>query len=179
VEAEKEITVLKNGTRIWFGRGRFDYFCIFISTPLYGIYDYVCIYTHGWYGPVDDKFFTKIKELGCRYGPDRVYNDFLKFYIRAAADVDPATIQLISDTADGYGRDRDYVEIMFILLYAMLIAEENRPPRMPFKKRLKRLAMYQLLKDNPPKSPREVANFSKHKRAGEIVPAIAQRNLYI
>ena len=59
---------LKDGTRIWFGKGNFDDWCVFVKEK-----GEIKCYT-------DKDYFNVIKSLSKIYGAKMVYDDFKTIY---------------------------------------------------------------------------------------------------
>jgi hypothetical protein len=71
----------------------------------------------------------------------------------------------ITTIADTYGSDAEEVDIWLTVIYAGMIAEENKQFAV-LKKRVKRLGMHQVLLENM--APAVAANFSKGKKWREL-----------
>jgi len=71
----------------------------------------------------------------------------------------------ITEIASSYGDDKIIMDIWFTVIYAGMVAEENKKNAI-LKKRVKRLGMYQVLIEN--QSPDFAANFSKGKKWREL-----------
>ncbi|RIU93313.1 hypothetical protein D1864_07520 [Oceanobacillus picturae] len=120
---------LPDGTEITRRRGRIDGWYVEVDG----------------YGPFDKNYFSDLKALGHKYGNQKVYNDFVVIYDNTEFSVDNTVFsQLIPSIASTYSKE-DNLQVLklFSTLYAVLLAEQNRP--LPLKKRVKLLACYQIL----------------------------------
>ena len=135
---------------IEFGRGKFDNWCVF-----------VCEKGNRRYAPKDTEYFGRLQQLSKVHGAKQIYSDFLKIYEGTTKGIDMKTIELISLLSNGYGSDSFEVKKWFTVIYAGMIAEENKSKAI-LKKRIKRLGMYQTLIQQLPAM--EAAVFSKGKK---------------
>lgn len=123
-----------DGTRLTFGRGRFDDWCVLLTNAQVRNY-----------ALRDTEYFARLRELGARYDAARLYHDFVRVYDATDAQLRPQVHQLISEIAAAYpDGDRLRVEILLSILYATMVAEENKRKAI-LKKRIKRLAVHQIL----------------------------------
>lgn len=150
-----------DGTTLRFGPGRFDGWCVLLSN------DRVVNYA-----PTDRDYFTRMQQLASRHGAPAVYRDFVQIYDRTTATLDPAVLALITHLAGRYAADAARAEVLFSILYATMVAEENKR-RAVLKKRIKRLAVHQLLWEGMPVD--EVVVWSKGRRWPELDAACRQR----
>ena len=144
------IKVLSNGILLAFGRGRFDHWCVYMLKP-----------GKKWYAPRDRQYFKALKVLGDKVGAEKVYHDFVAVYERTTGKLEPSVIGLIDRLAADYGEDAEVVELWFTVIYAGMVAEENKKHAI-LKKRIKRLGIHQLLAENM--APEKAASFSRNKR---------------
>ncbi len=141
-------------TRIEFGTGKFDDWCVF-----------VCEKGRKKHAPKDIEYFGRLQQLSKIHGAQQVYNDFLKIYEKTTKEVEQSVIDLIEILSNGYGSDAFEVRKWFVVIYAGMIAEENKSKAI-LKKRIKRLGMYQTLIEKMPS--KEAAIFSKGKKWQEL-----------
>lgn len=134
--------------------GSFDNWCVFLSQP--GI---------PRYAPKDVEYFNFFKNAGEKLGHAKIYNDFVNVYTHTSAIVKTQTLTLISNLAVTYEDYATDTEKWFMIIYAGMVAEENKLHAI-LKKRIKRLGMHQLLLENY--SPEEAATFSKNKNWQEL-----------
>lgn len=143
-----------NGGKIEFDDGCFDRWCVFVTKP-----------DEERFAPTDLHYFTRLKKLAAIHGPQNIYDDFVVVYNRTTKEVNPEMFKLINSLSKNFGTDSLEIEIWFSVLYAGMIAEENKENAI-LKKRIKRLGMYQLLVADF--LPEEAATFSKGKKWREL-----------
>ena len=150
----RKINDLNNGGFIEFDSGCFDGWCVFVSKP-----------GEKRFAPTDVHYFTRIKEISEKFGPQKVYDDFVVIYNRTSKNIDPKVFDLILTLSRFYGDKTMEMELWFNVLYAGMIAEENKENAI-LKKRIKRLGIHQVLIDGIP--PEKAAVFSKGKKWKEL-----------
>lgn len=143
----RKINDFSNGSYIEFDTGKFDEWCVYIVNPC-----------GDRFAPSDLKYFTRLKKLGKKYGNRKIYDDFLVIYNRTTKNIKKDVFELISVLSRFYEKDRQEMEIWFNVIYAGMIAEENKENAI-LKKRIKRLGIHQVLNDEL--EPEVAANFSK------------------
>lgn len=150
----RELTRFSNGGKIEFDDGGFDKWCVFVTSA-----------KGERFAPTDLHYFSRLKILGEIYGSQKIYDDFVVIYNRTTKVVHKEIFELITVLSRSYGRDSLEMEMWFGVLYAGMIAEENKAKAI-LKKRIKRLGMYQLLRANF--TPKEAATYSKGKNWREL-----------
>ncbi len=152
-----------NGHKIEFiwNLGQFDEWKIFHTTP-----------EGKQYPPLDVQYFSFFKKLSNEYSPEVVYNDFVYFYEVTSTYVSKTVLEIINELSKKY-KNSEEVRINFTIIYAGMIAEENKE-RTKLGKRIKRLGMYQLLIDDF--KPEEAANFSRGKKSKELNLIMKSKN---
>lgn len=143
-----------NGSKIEFDEGCFDKWCVFVRKA-----------NGERFAPLDTQYFSRLKKVGEKYGPQNIYDDFVVIYNRTTKEVNPEVFELIKVMSKNYGDDSLEIEIWFSVLYASMIAEENKENAI-LKKRIKRLGMHQLLIDDF--EPEVAATFSKGNKWREL-----------
>ncbi|WP_316736030.1 DUF7004 family protein [Pedobacter aquatilis] len=143
-----------NNTRIEFDNGNFDDWCVYLSKP-----------NERRYAPLDTEYFERLQALGRKYTTQKIYNDFIKFYTLTDKNISEVILRLIDAISDEYVEDEQEINIWFTVIYAGMIAEENKANAI-LKKRVKRLGMHQVLIQHL--SPAYAANFSKGKKWKEL-----------
>ena len=143
-----------NGGFIEFDNGKFDNWCVFVSKP-----------NGERFAPTDLHYFSRIKKLAKKYGSQKIYDDFVVIFNRTTKKIDPVIFELIMSLSKYYNEDAVEIEVWFNVLYAGMIAEENKKHAI-LKKRIKRLGMHQILIDNL--DAEYAANFSKGKKWREL-----------
>jgi len=93
--------------------------------------------------------------LGNIYGFPRIFLDIKKIYVLTGKEIDERVLNYISLVSEEYAKDSLNVEILFSILYAAFIAEENRAMT-KLGKRIKLLGIHQILKEGV--SPGSVRN---------------------
>jgi len=131
-----------------FDQGAFDSWCVYFRTPL------------KMYAPSDLHYFKRLQKLGLKYGPQRVYSDFVFLFEKTHSTVELTVLEHIPRLAKKYTRNKTEMDLWFTVLYAGMVAEENKSGA-KLKKRIKRLGMYQLLMEN--QTPEFASSFSKGK----------------
>jgi hypothetical protein len=148
------VKVVRNLHRVEFDFGSFDNWCVFLQR-----------HKQERYPPLDIEYFTFFRSMGAIYGAQKVYDDFVSIYHPTSKNIDASILSSIITIADTYSNHVEEAEIWFTVIYAGMIAEENKA-NMVLKKRIKRLGMYQLMIQNM--APVVAANFSKGKTWREL-----------
>tara|TARA_S200002703_G_C3679044_1_gene208553 strand:- start:134 stop:631 length:498 start_codon:yes stop_codon:yes gene_type:complete len=141
----RNTTTIENGKQIYFSEGRFDAYCVFTDgTPF-----------------VDKNLFSFFKSLN---NDDKVYTDFVGIYNLTNKDFDENIPYMIKEEISSSYPDNVKLDVeeSFVLIYYGMVAEENKD-RAPLGKRIKRLGMHQVLKEDI--NSVVAANFSKNKGA--------------
>lgn len=150
----RRINHFSNGGFIEFDEGSFDSWCVYVTR------------SNGQrFAPTDVQYFSRLRILGEIYGPRNIYDDFVVVFNRTGLEIQPGTLKLIHMLSHNYGNDALEMEIWFNVLYAGMIAEENKENAI-LGKRIKRLGMHQVLIENL--APGEAATFSKGKKWKEL-----------
>ena len=139
---------------IEFDSGIFDEWCVFLTRN-----------NAPRFAPTDTHYFTELSRLATKHGHQKIYNDFIKIYTQTTREIDGRVLQLITDIAGSYGSDKTETDIWLTVIYAGMIAEENKANAI-LKKRVKRLGMYQLLMEK--QTPEFAAGFSRGKPWREL-----------
>lgn len=150
-----------NGSTLAFGPGRFDDWCVYVTQP-----------GQQPDPPRDSVYFAQIKALAAQHGPQVLYTDFLAIYYRTTADVSPVVFELCYWLSRAYRDDALEADLLLSILYAGMIAEENKS-RARLKKRVKRLGLHQLLLEDF--TAEAAATFSRGKRWQDINRACVER----
>ena len=148
------INMIRERHLVEYDDGKFDNWCIYLKR-----------YNSRRYPPHDTEYFSVLQELGDKYGHKRIYDDFVKIYSATSKHIDNETLRLISVLSENYNADAEEIEIWFTVIYAGMIAEENKQYTR-LGKRIKRLGMHQTLIDKL--SPLIAANFSRGKAWREL-----------
>jgi len=145
----RHLKTFRDGSQIAFGRGQFDDWCVYLTTP-----------EQPRTAPRDAWYFAELKRLAAHHGAYRLYEDFVQIYERTTARVDASLLDYIGALSAGYGGDALEVDRLLSIVYAGMVAEENKR-HAPLRKRIKRLGMYQSLIEGW--SAEEAASFSRGK----------------
>ncbi|QNP30605.1 DUF7004 family protein [Cylindrospermopsis curvispora] len=149
------IKQLLNNRQVIFDKGSFDFWCV-----------YVVEQNGSKQAPFDVDYFDYLNNISKHYETDKVYNDFVETYNKTSKIIDQNVLSLIDSLVLTYRVEHQaLVEQWFVVIYAGMIAEENKQYAI-LKKRIKRLGMHQLLKLGY--EPRIAANFSKGKKWREL-----------
>ena len=133
-------------TTISFGLGSFDEFAVYLETD------------GTRFAPRDSEYFSRLLELSDIYGAEKIYEDFVRIYDKTTKELDPSVLMYISDISLEYKEHTSEIDQLFTILYAGMIAEENKEGAI-LKKRVKRLGLHQVL--HKILTPEEAANCSK------------------
>ena len=131
---ERLVKKLRNNRKVVFDDGRFDNWCVYVIEE-----------NKNKKAPFDTQYFSALKEIFQHYDKDKVYDDFVKIYELTSRRIDSKVLELIESIVSIYKPEhKDIVEQWFTVIYAGMIAEENKNNAI-LKKRIKRLGMYQVL----------------------------------
>jgi hypothetical protein len=155
------IKIINNNIRVEFDFGSFDNWCVFITRP-----------TQLRYAPTDIEYFSWLKKQSTKFGSAKIYNDFISFYEPATKNIEPTILSAITTISKDYEPDAEETDLWFTVIYAGMIAEENKANAI-LKKRIKRLGMHQLLLENY--SAEEAASFSRNKKWQELDALMKQK----
>ncbi len=149
------IKQLVNNRQVIFDSGSFDDWCVYVVEE-----------NGSKKAPFDAEYFTDLKNISEHYELDKVYNNFIEIYNETSKVIDQNVLSLIDKLVSTYREEHQaLVEQWFVVIYAGMIAEENKQFAI-LKKRIKRLGMHQILKLGY--EPRIAANFSKGKKWREL-----------
>lgn len=155
------IKTFADGSLLEFDKGGFDDWCVYLTRPKIGKY-----------APKDTQYFADIKNYAEKYSPQMIYADFVAIYQAVGKQIEKRVLDMIESLSQKYAGDALGVEVVFTILYAGMVAEENkRLTRLG--KRVKRLGLYQTLFDGL--LPAQAAAFSKGKPWREIAAECQKR----
>lgn len=143
----QRINTFSNGGWIEFDSGKFDDWCVYVKNP-----------GKERFAPTDERYFRRLKKLGKKHGNQKIYDDFLLIFNQTTAELKAEVFKLIVELSRFYKEDQLEMEIWFNVLYAGMVAEENKEKAI-LKKRIKRLGIHQILIDDL--EPEMAAGFSK------------------
>ncbi len=143
----RQIRTFSNGQSLEYDAGVFDHWCT-----------YVCNTDGTKNPPKDVEYFSTLDEMGRIYGAQRLYSDLRKIYTLTGKEINEKVLDYISLVSEEYQENHLKIEILFTVLYAAFIAEENRD-RTKLGKRIKFLGIHQVLIEGI--SPGIAANYSR------------------
>lgn len=149
------IKEFKDSSFLEYSRGIFDEWCVYY-TNIEGIRN----------APRDTDYFEDLYKFSKKYGTDKIYSDYVKIYDKTGKNVEEEVLTYITQIANEY-EEQDILEIdiVYSILYLAMISEENKEYS-KLGKRIKRLGIYSLLKEN--KTIEESATFMKGMKWQEI-----------
>jgi hypothetical protein len=128
--------VSPQGTRIYFSKGKFDNWCVYLKK------------NGTAQAPHDKTYFQALKELSDKYGADVIYNKFVEIYDRTSNKCYANVVQYIEDlSADLDKEDRESFWDTLTTIYFAMVAEENKKFT-KLGKRIKRLGVHQILQED-------------------------------
>lgn len=112
----KQIKQLQNNRSVVFDTGKFDDWCVYVVES-----------DGSMKAPFDETYFSDLYNISHRYTQNKVYDDFVSIYERTTKSIDPSVLNLIDEIVYTYRpEDRILVEQWFTVIYAGMIAEENK-----------------------------------------------------
>jgi hypothetical protein len=141
------IKKINNSFIIEFDKGSFDNWCVYLSKQ-----------NEPRYAPKDVEYFSALKKLGDKHLPQKIYDDFLLYYNHTTKNISKKVLRIITEISETYKEDAEEIDMWFSVIYAGMVAEENKENAM-LGKRIKRLGMHQLLCENM--EVQKAANFSR------------------
>lgn len=154
------IKTLSTGAEVYYDNGQFDEWCVYVDD-----------HKNAAFAPRDIQYFTTLQQLAAKHTAARLYQDFVAVYDATDRQVRPPTLALIDEISARYGTDSATVEYTLTVIYAGMVAEQNKAYAV-LGKRVKRLGVYQVLMLGMP--PSEAANFSKGKKARQVLAPLCQ-----
>lgn len=134
-----------------------------------GLFDNWCVYVKKFaqarYAPRDVEYFSRLKQIGQVHGHHKIYNDFVSYYTHTTDQINLNILNYITQISATYGTDEEEMDVWFTVIYAGMVAEENKAGAI-LKKRIKRLGMHQVLTEGH--TPEFAAYFSKGKKWREL-----------
>ena len=133
-----KIKDFNNGCSLIYDSGKFDDWCIFYLTE-----------DGRKIPPLDTEYFKGLLDLSRVYGVEKVYNDFKTVFYLAGKQIREEALKEIENLSITYDNYKFNAEGIFTILYAAMIAEENKEHSI-LGKRIKRLGVHMLLIDGEP-----------------------------
>jgi hypothetical protein len=141
------IKIFPDGTILEFDNGSFDGWCVYVTPK-----------DASRFAPKDVEYFAELARLGTKYGHTKLYTDFMLIFERTTKNIDRSVLDEISLLSKNYPSDEIAVEKLLSILYAGMVAEENKA-NTKLGKKVKRLGVHQVLIENV--RPETAAVFSK------------------
>lgn len=136
-----------DGSYLEYADGNFDHLCVYMVNPSKNYRQ----------PPLDVDGF--LQERAREFGADKIYSDFVKFYNLTSKTVEESTLNFIEQLSHSEYKEQGLAfQKIFTILYMGMLAEENKAGTR-LGKRIKRLGMHKLLKEN--QSVSEAANFMR------------------
>ena len=160
---DRLIKLFSDGSKLLFDKGVFDEWCVYMQ--------------HSGarkYAPTDVQYFVRLQQYARTFGAKVVYADFLKIYELTKKSVSAEVLACITELSANYGNNSTQVEMDFTIIYAGMIAEENKA-HTKLGKRIKKLGVYQVLIESV--APTVAAQFSKGKKWTEIEQECIRRGI--
>lgn len=130
----RRIKNFPGGAFLEFDRGSFDDWCVFLARP-----------GQERKALRDEEYFAQMIALAERHGREKLYQDYLKVYEYTGKNLDMRVLRAITGLAKReYGPDALLADYLLTVLYAGMIAEENKE-NTKLGKRVKRLGVYGIL----------------------------------
>lgn len=150
-----------DGSLLEFDQGNFDEWCIFLTRP-----------GRLRFAPRDWQYFVRLQELAAAHGNQKVYADFVAIFDATNRTLDAELLTRISRISIDYTQHILRADIVFTLLYAGMLAEENKA-HAPLGKRIKRLGVYQVVLEEM--NPHAAATFSVGRPWQELAQLCVSR----
>lgn len=131
---ERLVSILSNNNKVVFDQGRFDNWCVYLVQP-----------NGKRHAPTDNQYFAELLQISRYYKHLKVYTDFILISKHTTNTIDNKVLNLITQLSGYYQKQhRPIIEQWFTVIYASMIAEENKA-NSKLKKRIKHLGIYQVL----------------------------------
>jgi len=148
------IKTFSDGSILEYDTGKFDDWCIYLTRP-----------KSRRVAPKDSEYFQRFQQLASKYTSQKIYADFVSIYKLTTSSLDEKVLEFITKLSNYYKSDELEVDILFTIVYAGMVDEENKAKAV-LKKRIKRLGMHQVLIEKI--NPAIAANFSRGKNWKEL-----------
>lgn len=144
----RRIKNFPGGAFLEFDRGGFDEWCVYWVQP-----------GQARKALRDEEYFEQMIALAEKYGREKLYQDYLKVYKYTGKNLDMKVLRAITGLAKWeYGQDALRADYLLTVLYAGMIAEENKKYT-KLGKRVKRLGVYGILMEG--QSAQTAANLTR------------------
>lgn len=151
----RRIKNFPGGAFLEFDRGGFDDWCVYWAQP-----------GQARKALRDEEYFEQMIALAEKYGREKLYQDYLKVYEHTGKELDMKVLRAITGLAKReYGQDALRADYLLTVLYAGMIAEENKKYT-KLGKRVKRLGVYGTLMEG--QSAQTAANLTRGMKYQQI-----------
>jgi hypothetical protein len=136
IKMTTRIANFDDGTHLDFDVGKFDNFCVYIYQK-----------DGSRRAPLDIDYFSDFQYLAEKYTKDKVWLDFLGLYEKTTRELSEKVSSYIESLCESYISDKLLFMKTFYILYASMIAENNKS-NTKLGKRIKRLGLHTLIIEN-------------------------------
>ena len=151
----RRIKNFPGGAFLEFDRGSFDDWCVYWARP-----------GQARKALRDEEYFEQMIALAEKYGREKLYQDYLKVYEHTGQELEEKVLLAITRLAHReYGPDALLADYLLTVLYAGMIAEENKKYT-KLGKRVKRLGVYGILMEG--QSAQAAANLTRGMKYQQI-----------
>ena len=98
-----------------FAVGRFDAYCV-----------YMCDGNGSRTAPADPEYFADLLEIAKNHGSEKIWGDSVEVYGLTTHELNSHVYEYISTAVDEYNPDQLLVEKTLFVLYAGMVAENNK-----------------------------------------------------
>jgi hypothetical protein len=130
---KRPITIFSDGSALEFDTGVLDDWCVYLTGP-----------GKARIAPRDEDYFQQLVDLGNQHGAQTIYDAFVAVYAKTGKAIDGEVLAYIETASKAFGADALSINKLLCILYAGMLAEENKR-HTKLGKRIKRLGMYQCL----------------------------------
>lgn len=110
-----QIKTISDGSIIEFDSGSFDEWCVYLKRN-----------GENRIAPRDVQYFAELQGLAKKYTSKKLYDDFLRIYSATDSKINEQVLNRITQISKDYGEDEIIVDIWLTVLYAGMVAEENK-----------------------------------------------------
>ena len=151
----RRIKTFPGGAFLEFDQGNFDDWCVYWTQP-----------GQGRKALRDEEYFAQMIALAEKHGREKLYQDYLKVYEHTGKELDHKVLLAITRLAQReYGQDAFLADYLLTVLYAGMIAEENKE-NTKLGKRVKRLGVHGILMEG--QSAQMAANLTRGMKYQQI-----------
>ena len=150
-----------DGSKLEYDKGNFDDWCVYYTDS-----------SGNRKPPRDIEYFEFLCNLANQFTVEKVYSDYVQIYNWTKKELNPNVLDSITKLSASYDDKALAVDVVFSILYMAMIAEE-RKEYTKLGKRIKRLGVHVLLKDNA--SVYDAADFMRGMKWREIDKLCCER----